>query len=77
LLDKAALPDFVIEVVRKLRYQFAFIPLSCYWMMERTFSWMIQWCRLVQDYEQCVGVTEQLIYAAMGDMILRRLFDQN
>jgi transposase len=77
LLDKAVLLDFVIEVVRKLRYQFEFIPLPRRWVVERTFGWMMSWRRLVRDYEHRVDVSEELIYAAMGSQLLKRLFDQN
>jgi putative transposase len=77
LLGKAALLEFVIEVVHKLRYQFEFIPLPRRWEVERTFGWMMSWRRLVRDYEHRVDVSEELIYAAMGSLLLRRLFDQN
>ena len=76
LMDKAALLDFVVEVVRKLAQQHAFVPLPRRWVVERSFGWMMQWRRLVRDYEKRVDVSEQLIYVAMGSLIMQRLFDQ-
>jgi transposase len=45
LLDKAALLDFVIEVVRKLQDQHEFVPLRRRWVVERSFGWMMRWRR--------------------------------
>lgn len=76
LMDKAALLDFVVEVVRKVPQQHEFIALPRRWVVERSFGWMTKWRRLVRDYEKRVDVSEQLIYVAMGSLILQRLFDQ-
>jgi hypothetical protein len=38
---------------------------------------MMRWCRLVCDYEQRADVSEELMHATMGSLILQRLSDQN
>jgi transposase len=75
LLDKAAMLEFVVEVVRKIQEQHEFIPLRRRWVVERSFGWMMNWRRLVRDYEQRVDVSETVIYVAMGSLLLRRIFD--
>jgi transposase len=75
LLDKAAFLDFV--VVHKLQDQHEFVPLRRRWVVEPSFGWLMSWRRLVRDYEKRIDVSEESIYAAMGSLILKRLFDQN
>ena len=75
LMDKAATQDFVVEVVRKMKDQHGFIPLSRRWVVERTFGWMMHWRRLVRDYERRIDVSETMIYVAMSDLLLKRLFE--
>ena len=77
VMDKAALLDFVVEVVRKMKDQHTFVPLRRRWVVERCFGWMMNWRRLVRDYEQRIDVSEQMIYVAMGSLLLKRLFDEN
>lgn len=77
LMDKAAVLDFVIEVVRKLNDQHTFVPLRRRWVVERTFGWMMHWRRLVHDFERRVDVSEQMIYVAMGSLLLKRIFEEN
>ena len=69
--------DFIVEVVHKLKDQHTFIPLPRRWVVERTFGWMMAWRRLVRDYEQRIDVSRQMIYVAMGGLLLKRLFDEN
>lgn len=76
LLDEAVMLDFVVEVVRKMLDQHSFIPLPRRWVVERSFGWMMQWCRLVRDYERRIDVSTELIYVAMGSLLLKRLFDK-
>jgi transposase len=75
LLDKAAMLDFIVEVVRKLGDQHGFVALRRRWVVERTFGWMMPYRRLVRDYEQRLDVSENIIYAAMGTLLLRRIFN--
>lgn len=35
------------------------------------------WRRLVRDYKQRIDVSRQMIYVAMGGLMLKRLFDKN
>jgi hypothetical protein len=77
LLDKAAFPDFIVEVVRTVQDQHIFVPLPRRWVVERTFGWMMRWRRLVPDYEQRIDVSRQMIYDATGSLLLKRLFDTN
>jgi transposase len=77
LMDKAAFLDFIVEVVHKLKDQHTFIPLPRRGVVERTFGWMMAWRRLVRDYEQRIDVSRQMIYVAMGGLLLKRLFDKN
>ncbi|HEV7618242.1 MAG TPA: transposase, partial [Burkholderiaceae bacterium] len=52
-------------------------PLRRRWVVERSFGWMMNWRRLVRDYEQRIDVSEQMIYVAMGSLLLKPLFDEN
>jgi putative transposase len=75
LMDKALMLDFVVQVVRKMQDQHRFMPLKKRWVVERSFGWMMNWRRLVRDYEQRIDVSESMIYVAMGSLLLRRIFD--
>jgi transposase len=77
LMDEAAMLDFVIEVVRKMADQHSFVPLPRRWVVERSFGWMMQWRRLVRDYERRIDVSTEMIYVAMGSLLLKRLFEKN
>jgi putative transposase len=52
LMDKAALLDFGVEVVRKLEDQHTFVPLRRRCVVERSCGWMVKWRRRVRDYER-------------------------
>jgi putative transposase len=43
------------------------------WIVERTFSWLGGCRRLSKDYEYQVESSEALLYAAMSQLMLRRL----
>jgi len=75
-MDKATILGFVVEVVRKLENQHSFIPLQRRWVVERSFGWMLQWRRLVRDHERRIDVSTEMIYAAMGSLLLKRLFEE-
>uniref|UniRef100_UPI00188FFB4D IS5 family transposase n=1 Tax=Noviherbaspirillum malthae TaxID=1260987 RepID=UPI00188FFB4D len=62
LLDEAMMLGFVVEVVRKLEDQHTFVPLPRRWVVERSFGWMVQWRRLVRDYEGRIDVSCEMIY---------------
>ena len=65
-MDKAAYPDFIIEVVRRIEGQTGFNALPRRWVVERTFGSMTRWRRLVRDYEARIDVSEAMIHVAMG-----------
>lgn len=77
LLDEATMLDFVVEVVHKLKDQHRFLPLPRRWVVERSFGWMMQWRRLVRDYERRIDVSTEMTDVAMGDLLLKRLFAEN
>jgi putative transposase len=43
------------------------------WVVERTFSWLIQNRRMSKDYERLCATSEAFIYAAMTRLMVRRL----
>ncbi|WP_194727241.1 transposase, partial [Noviherbaspirillum malthae] len=55
--------------------QHTFVPLPRRWVVERSFGWMVQWRRLVRDYEGRIDVSCEMIYIAMGSLLLKRLFE--
>jgi transposase len=74
LMDKAAFLDFTVEVVRRLEGQAGFAVQPRRWVVERSFAWLLRWRRLVRDYEQCIDVSQNMIYVAMSSMLLHRIF---
>ena len=44
--------------------------------VERTFSRMMRWRRLVGDYEARLDVPDSMIHVAMGSLLLRRVAHQ-
>jgi transposase len=76
LLDKAVFRDFVLEIVRRTDKEPGFKVLPRRWVVERTFGWMTRWRRLVRDYETRLDVSEAMIHAAMGSLLLRRIAHQ-
>lgn len=73
LMDKAAYLDFTVEVVRRLTGQAGFAVLRKRWVVERTFGWMMRWRRLVRDYETRIDVSQNMVYIALGSLLLRRI----
>ena len=74
LMEKAELLHFTIEVVRRLEGQVGFAVQPRRWVVERTFGWMMRWRRLVRDYEQRIDVSRNMIYMAMGSLLMHRIF---
>lgn len=73
LLDKAAYLDFTVKVLRGLQGKDGFWVQSRCWVIERTFAWLMRYCRLVRDYEQRLDVSEAMIYIALGSSLLHRM----
>ena len=71
-MDKTAYLEFVIEIIRRPNDQKGFEVLPRRWVVERTFSWMKSWRRLVRDYEQRIDVSHAMILVAMGVNLIRR-----
>ena len=46
------------------------------WIVERTFAWFIIYRRLSRDYEKLVSHSENMIYLAMTQLMLRRLYHE-
>jgi putative transposase len=62
-----------LEVVERDPQAKGFEVLPKRWIVERTFSWLIQNRRLSKDYERMVQTSEAFIKVAMIRLILRRL----
>jgi putative transposase len=73
LLDKAAFLDFTIEVVKRIEGETGFHVLPRRLVVERSFGWLTRYRRLVRDYEKRLDVSEAMIYAAMGSLLVRRI----
>ncbi|MCC5951601.1 MAG: transposase [Acidimicrobiia bacterium] len=61
-----------VEVVHKI-HKLGFEPLPKRWIVERTWSWLMNSRRLQVDYERHPIVTEGFIWAAHSRYLLRRL----
>jgi len=63
----------VVEVVRKPPDQRGFAVLPRRWVVERTFSWLLRFRRLVRDYERRPATHEAIVKWAMVAIMLNRL----
>jgi transposase len=63
----------VVEVVSKPAGQRGFSVLPRRWVVERTFSWMMRWRRLVRDYERLPETHEAMVKWMMVGNMLGRL----
>ena len=71
MLDKATFLDFVVEVVRRTDgpgVQGAAAALGGRAQLRLAYRYR----RLVRDYEARLDVSEAMIYAAMGNMLVRK-----
>jgi putative transposase len=73
LMDMAACFYFTVEVVRRLHGQQGLAVQPRRWVVGQTFAWLMRYRRLVRDYEQRIDVSENMIYLAMGSLLLHRL----
>ncbi len=63
-----------VEVVKKIHeHRFEVLPRR--WVVERTWSWLMNHRRLQVDYERNPKVTEGFVWAAHSRLLLRRLTD--
>jgi len=65
--------DWTLEVVKKKEGQQGFEVLPKRWVVERTFAWFGRYRRLSKDYEYLPTTSETMLYAAMVNIMLRRL----
>ena len=65
--------EIVVEVVKKPADQLGFAVLPRRWVVERTFSWLMRWRRLVRDYERLPETHEAMLHVAMIGLMLNRL----
>jgi transposase len=63
----------VVEIVRKPADQIGFAVLPRRWVVERTFSWLMRFRRLVRDYERLPETHEAFVKWAMIGLMLNRL----
>jgi transposase len=63
----------VVEVVKKPVGQLGFAVLPRRWVVERTFSWLMRFRRLVRDYERLPETHEAFVKLAMIGVMLNRL----
>ena len=72
-MDKAAYLDFVIEIVRRMRWRTGTQGTAPAMGGGAHLGWLVRWRRLVRDYEQRLDVSEAMIHVAMGSLLLRRI----
>ena len=64
---------WTLEVVKRPADQQGFQVLPKRWVVERTFSWFGRYRRLSKDYEYLPTTSEMMLYAAMVNLMVRRL----
>jgi len=64
---------WVLEIVKRSDDQKGFVVLPRRWVVERTFAWLGKYRRLSKDYEGLTETSEAMIYAAMVNLMTRRL----
>jgi putative transposase len=62
-----------VEIVTRPADQQGFVVQAKRWIVERTFAWWQGYRRLAKDYEYQLESSEALIYAAMSQLLTRRL----
>ena len=72
-MDKATFLDFTVDIMRRLQGQQGFAVQPRRWVVKRAFAWLMRYRRLVRDYEQRIDVSENMIYLAMGSLLLHRI----
>ena len=62
-----------LEIVNRLEGQKGFHLLPWRWIVERTLAWLGKFRRLSKDYEYLPQTSESMVYAAMINVMIRRL----
>jgi putative transposase len=65
--------NWKLEVVKRSEGEEGFKVLPKRWVVERTFSWFGRYRRLSKDYEYLPTTSEMILYAAMVNLMVRRL----
>jgi len=68
-----SLYSWVLEIVRRTDDLKGFRVLPKRWIVERTFGWFGNYRRLSKDYEYNPETSENMIYIAMNNLMVRRL----
>ena len=63
----------VLEIIHKPADQQGFAVLPRRWVVERTFSWLLRWRRIVRDYERLPASHVAMVKWAMVGLMLNRL----
>ena len=67
------LTNMRLEIVKRLEGKTGFYVLPWRWIVERTLAWLGKFRRLSKDYEYLADTSESMIYAAMINIMVRRL----
>lgn len=68
--------SWVLEIVKRSDGTKGFVLLPRRWVVERTFGWLSLYRRLSKDYEYLTETSEAMVYAAMSQLMVRRLVRQ-
>ena len=71
--EVAQQPGWDVEIVTRPPDQRGFVVQAKRWIVERTFGWWQGCRRLAKDYEYQLESSEAMIYAAMTQLLTRRL----
>ncbi len=71
--DMRELYNIELEIVTQIADQHTFIPLPRRWVIERSLAWLLNYRRLVKDYERRPEISESYILLASIHVMLRRL----
>ncbi len=66
--------NLTLEIIKRTELHI-FKVLPKRWIVERTFGWFENYRRLSRDYEYATDTSENMIYIAMSQLMLKRLAD--
>ena len=69
----AAVYGWTLEIIKRTDDMVGFHILPKRWIVERTFGWFNHYRRLSKDYEYDPETSENMIYIAMINLMLKRL----
>ena len=69
--------QWILEIVKRNEVVKGFQVIPRRWVVERTLAWIGRYRRLSKDYESLTQTSETMIYAAMANLMLRRLARSN